>query len=960
MLWQYAAGLIGVILSFSSPYYLFQIVRKVSDPSADRLSVIPLILGLFACNCGKTICDGQMYFIGRRIGTRARVIIIDELYKKSLHRVQGASADDEKASLGKIVTLMSVDAEAIREFLSYSSEFLFNLPLSIVISISSLYFVMGWSAFVGVALVGLIGPISSKLAGWMVKYQKILLENTDNRVSLVNEMLQGIRIVKYFAWEHLWIKRVTEAREKELKSFMDLFKVYIAFGVLGSGSSIVITFATFAVYTLVAGNTLDAATAFTAVNLLTVVNNQLAYLPAQVAHVFKAKVSLDRIADYLKEQDIDKYTKKLENVTEPVGVIGFKNAELKYHGGDEADANSGNFTLRDLEVEFQIGKLSVVAGSTGSGKSSLILGLLGGINRINLEMKLESGEIMFPSGKNRKVDPFTGLSQTVAYCAQNAWLLNATIRDNILFGEPYDEKRYNSVIRGCALAKDLENLDGGDLTEIGEKGINVSGGQKQRISLARACYSKSSFVLLDDPLSAVDAPTARFLLHKCILGLLKGRTVILVSHATNLVVPFADRVVVMKNGEICAQGTPYEITNHATDETVKGLSLELDIFDNEKEGYSEDDGQIAATIAGGGTGLVQKEEKATGSVKLSLYKYYLVSAGGFVFAFFFVSSFGLTQGSQFIMDFWLKIWTDSTKVNHFSINTMSFNPEYSSDTTTYSNLWMQPHSKTIFSSLNAPEHPPLYYIGVYAILGVFVVIANQLQTLVYLLGSLWASKKIHAELLTAILYSPLRFFEITPIGRVLNRFSKDIGQIDNDVLGAIDFFIMKVVQGVTIIVIIATIEPLFLVIMPFIAYVYIQVAQLYLLTSRELKRIEANSRSPIYAQFSETLAGVSTLRAYGAEKRFEKLNEQKMNENHQPFFFIWGANRWLSVRTDIISAYVVLCAGFVIVFADVNAGWAAILLSYSMQFTNALLWGVRMHAEMEMNMNSGILFINCS
>jgi ABC-type multidrug transport system fused ATPase/permease subunit len=461
---------------------------------------------------------------------------------------------------------------------------------------------------------------------------------------------------------------------------------------------------------------------------------------------------------------------------------------------------------------------------------------------------------------------------------------------------------------------------------------------------------------LDDPLSAVDAPTARFLLHKCIMGLLKGRTVILVSHATNLVIPFADLVVVMKNGEIAASGPPIEITNSVEDETVFGISLEKDIFDDEKEGFSTDDGQIAATIAGGGTGLIKKEEQTTGSVSPKLYRKYFAATGGFGFLLLFFGGFILASASNFGKNWWLHVWTDANNAN-IGLHTFgipNFSPEY-----TFSEMQnpIQPLIQRPFPTNSIFESEPtqngqLFYIGVYALFGLLFILATTVRTIVRLVGSLWASRKLHDELLKSILYSPLRFFEVTPVGRILNRFSSDIEKIDVQVLQAVAIFSNQVIQGVTIIVIIGSMAPTFLLMVPFITFFFLKVAKLYLYSSRELKRIESTSRSPIYSQFSETLAGVCTIRAYGAEERFQNLNLFKVDQNTKPYFLMWATNRWLSIRTDFLSNIVVMGAGCAIIFGELGPGWAALVLTYAMQFTNALVWTIRFHAEMEMAMNS--------
>jgi ABC-type multidrug transport system fused ATPase/permease subunit len=941
---EFSCSFFSSILTFAGPYYLYKIVKLIADDSIDRMNIVPYLYRLFASSLGKTILDGQCYFYGRRCGIICRTIIIDELYKKSLHRVQGVSAEGENASLGKIVTLMSVDTESIRQLSSNLHLFLIEIPISAVVSISSLYFLIGWSSFVGILLVFAIGPISKKLSQLMIKYQKLLLENTDKRVSMINEMLQGVRIIKYFAWEEHFIEQITQAREKELNSLKRLWNIYLGFNTLGAGSGIAICFTTFCVYTFIAKKSLDPAIAFTAVNLLTVVSNLLSYLPAQLTEIFNGKVSLDRISDFLKETNIEKYARvsSIDDYEESNGSIdiriGFSNATLQYHPNDNSN-DQNKFILKNINVNFPINQLSLITGSTGQGKSSVLLGLLG-------ELQLESGQIHFPSGNHHKVDPRTGLSQTVAYVAQSAWLLNATIRDNILFGEPYEEKRYNSVIRQCALTKDLDNLEGGDLTEIGEKGINLSGGQKQRISLARACYSRAAFVLLDDPLSAVDAPTARFLLHKCILGLLANRTVILVSHATQLVLPHSTYVVVMDNGEITLQGTPEYVIKNSKDDKLDAVRLEKDIFNDLKEGSADDEKKVSSLTLG--TTLVQEEEQTTGSIKLKLYLAYFKAAGGHWIVLLLIATICLSHIAQFGNDWWLKHWTD-TKTASLGYSSLVDKPNK-----LISGLGASffPISKVEeVAELLENENTALFYIIIYALFGIGIIISKNLRLIVTFFGALKASHNLHRNLLKSVLYSPLRFFEVTPVGRILNRFSKDIQIADNQVLLYITLFFEQLMQIITILVIIASVAPLFLIVVPFLMYAFYTVAKYYLMTSRELKRFESTTRSPIYAQFSETLNGVSTIRAYSAEDRFLLKNQLKVDTNNKPYFFMWAANRWLTVRTDILSALVVSFAALFIVLGNLGPGWAALVLNYSMQFTEALLLLVRVHAEMEMNLN---------
>ncbi|KAI8923601.1 ABC transporter type 1, transmembrane domain-containing protein, partial [Entophlyctis helioformis] len=1055
-IFQTCTAFLSCVLIFAGPFFLFRIVSHIQDPATHgpAWGAWVHLAGLFASSMLKSIIDGQLYFTGRRVGTRMRSVLIAELYNKSLHRAQGVSApreggeseeDDGQASLGKIVTLMSVDTERIRNFVSYSHHIFMEDPLSVIFAIWGLFGVLGWSAMAGVALILIFSPIASKLGSASAKLQEDLMSKTDKRINIINEMLQGIRIIKYLAWENHFAKQIAEARAAELTSLFHLWGTYIGLGNIGSGSGLIVAFGTFAVYTLVAGKTLDAATAFTAINLLRVVSQLLSFLPSELMQVYKAKVSIDRIAEFLAEPDLEKYvadgSAASGNATDADGssdtdtvgdfglVIGFRAAKFSYFGdgnpidesgitvsaaasakkiaakddgkgkaasertplimpsdsADEAgsssaDAASGEvapaFVLRDVDIEFPVGGLSVICGSTGSGKSSLILALLG-------EMRRLQGRAYIPDSRQAVVDPVSGLANSVAYAAQSAWLLNATIRENILFGQPYDEQRYREVVHACALAKDFETLDGGDLTEIGEKGINVSGGQKQRIALARAAYSPASFVLLDDPLSAVDAPTARHLLKQCILGAMRGRTVVLVSHAVSLVLPYADYACILKNGEVLCQGTPLEMTQNIDAEGIFGLDLTIVEEDEEEAEASAAAAAIAtgtavANAEGTGRRLVEDEEKATGSVRFAVYKSYFFAAGGFLYSPFFLLTFFLVSGANLANDWWLKSWTDHNTLvagNVSSVNASLISSSPSSvasgSETTFTEVSNGPDSiasaanpastgsfgilggATVSPAAAAPNtSESMFYVGIYAIFGLTVILANNIQLITVLYGSFTASRRVHDNLLEKILHAPLRFFEITPVGRILNRFSKDIENLDNTVIESIENFVARIIQGVTIISIIGSITPPFLVIAIPIMGVYMMVSRMYLNTSRELKRLESVSRSPIYAQFSETLAGVATIRAYGSEDRFIQMNNDKVDLNHRSFFYIWAANRWLCLRTDMLSAVVVLCAGLAVISGGVSAGWAALTITYSLDFTNALLWTVRMHAEMEMNMNS--------
>lgn len=418
--------------------------------------------------------------------------------------------------------------------------------------------------------------------------------------------------------------------------------------------------------------------------------------------------------------------------------------------------------------------------------------------------------------------------------------MNANVRDNILFGEPFIASRYNQVILACALTTDFDTLEAGDLTEIGEKGINLSGGQKQRISLARAAYSRSAFVLLDDPLSAVDAPTARHLFKHCICGLLKDRTRVLVSHAVGLCIPKSDYVIVIKTGEFVAVGTPDELHEMDDGEFIIGeeiysvLSLmksqesdeKFDVRSSISSMYSTeelldltliDDVDHSVGIKFENVShLIEAEGKSVGAVNLKVYGSYLSAAGGYLFSFIFLTSVSGALCMQVLDDWWLKKWTESTarlpETIHAALTLIS---------NIYSNIDINAFSFPVLSFI--PPFPPInnisilkqidetnYYIGIYGLIGLGVIFAENINFGIEILGAYRASRLMHLQLLTRVLNAPLRFFEVTPIGRIMNRFSKDIGSIDGEVMTAMQYFVRMIVKGVIILCVISFITPVFL------------------------------------------------------------------------------------------------------------------------------------------------------
>ncbi|KAJ2800586.1 Transporter of the ATP-binding cassette (ABC), partial [Coemansia guatemalensis] len=1043
-----------------------------------------------------------------------KCIIIGDVYAKSLRRRDAATsssedgaadvgpgksvsasdvrgdADNDASSLGKITNLMAIDAHKIAEGASYL-QFFYELPALIIVTVMMLYQLLGAAVFGCIGAILFFGPIQMWLVSIWRVYQNQLMKISDRRMSMMNEILQGVRIIKFFAWEPQFEHQVAGVRGSELSVLRQRYLMFSYSVVLFFMAPVFITLATFTVYTKVMGNQLTASVAFTALALFKTLRGPLDQLPDFFSFCLQAKVSIDRVAKFLHEEDTPKYElSRLSRQAHDAFIgsnhdptyadvvaatdVGFVNASFSWKSAASCKANqqsrgvqgrrdvlpseplanaetdpllselaeaaanavarntnttelgvsspaiatmsSSNygasadeaFELRNLTVSFPVGKLSIIAGPTGSGKTSMLMALLG-------EMLLVDGQVMVPGAAfdahsvlgDEAQDPFA-LHESVAYVAQQAWLLNDTIRGNITFGLPYNHRRYSEVIRMCALTRDFEVLDAGDMTEVGERGVVLSGGQKQRICLARAVYSPARHVIMDDCLSAVDAHTAKHLFENCLMSaLMSERTRILVTHAVGLTVRGASTVVVMQDGQIAAAGTYAEVlrSGKLSEETLReaneeqqssasntesnaagkagspdhsaadeDISTILDNADNSKKPNRDEHRAGSDGDAQRGK-LTADEGWSRGHVQWRVYTEYIKSSGGILLWLGLALLFLVGQGLQVAQDWWLREWAASYgrpagdgAQRTGGLAEMSLLPA------TWSGSGDGEISAPQLQQLLAPgglagvgmnadrvastgkEWINLwYFIGVYTVIALASVVIILGRSLLQFWSSIRASKVLHERLVHTVLRAPVRFFDTTPVGRLINRFSKDMETIDQSLSSSLAIFITELTASAAILVVISVITPAFILGAIFITVTYWIIGVLYLSASREIKRFESVTKSPIYTHFGETLNGVSTIRAYGQEGRFKKANYSKIDDNIRPFIYMWGANRWLSIRVDLAGAFVSCLAGLLALTATggrMDAGLAGMSLSYALDFTQHILWVVRFYSINEMNLNS--------
>ncbi|ORX49049.1 P-loop containing nucleoside triphosphate hydrolase protein [Hesseltinella vesiculosa] len=946
---------------------LIQAIHQgLPDDEALRTGIV-ITVGLGAFTMLLQFLVAQLwYYAGSVMQVRIKAMLNIEVYRKTVRRMDMAIAssnikdeddDDDKkdekeddkngaSSTGTIVNLMSTDSNRISEFSTWWFSIL-AAPTELCVGIFFLYQLLGVSCFLGLLVMVVSLPINHFTTKFFSKSQDELMKARDKRVNLMNEILQGIRQIKFFAWESNWEARVHEARAVDLHHLRNSYIADVIFTFLWIGSPMLVTIASFFFYTKVEGHVLTAPVAFTAITIFNELRFALNVIPEVIIEALQAMISIRRIDQYLGEPEIE--DRLPVDVNEPVR-IGFTNATVGFKQAATQEGDSG-FVIKDLNITFPNDKLSVVCGATGSGKTLLLLSLLG-------ESVLQSGEAHFP--RVPIADTVTDdyvldasikeedwiLSHSVAYVAQTAWLQNASIKDNILFGLPFVEKRYNDTLFACSLVKDLAALEDGDMTEIGEKGITLSGGQKARVALARAVYSRAGIVLMDDVLSAVDAHTARHIYDNCLTGpLMNGRTRILVTHHVRLCLGATSMLVHIHEGRSDLVGSPDELRQSGKLASILEEEKDQEIDDDEQDAI-ESSSSSDQTVAGNDSQpsaekkksprvLVEEESRATGRM-----------VGGFFFWCLFISIILGARGLDIMEGQWIKIWARSTE--QASLASAKFT---SLMTTSLSSPMYFPSDSQDGGHV---DDDVTYYLTVYALIIGANIVVGTLRFAVIFVGCVRASKTLYNLMLARVLRAPLRFFDTTPVGRILNRFAKDIETIDSSIPNDFTNFLINWIQVASSIVVVGFVIPMFAVPMIIVALVNIAVGVMFVYTSRELRRMDSVSRSPLFSHFTETIVGITTIRAFGATRRFLQEMIVRTDTNSRPYMLVWLVNRWVSIRYGFMGTCISSISSLVVLLNihRLDAAQAGFFLSFILLYSDQMFWAIRRYTTLEMSFNA--------
>uniref|UniRef100_A0A4W2HXA1 Multidrug resistance-associated protein 4-like n=1 Tax=Bos indicus x Bos taurus TaxID=30522 RepID=A0A4W2HXA1_BOBOX len=839
------------------------------------------------------------------VGMRLRVAVCHMIYRKALRLSSSAMG---KTTTGQIVNLLSNDVnrfDQVTMFLHY----LWVGPLQAVAVTALLWMEIGMPCLAGMAVLIILLLLQSCFGKLFSSLRSKTAALTDDRISTMSEVISGIKTIKMNAWEKSFIDVISRLRRKEISKILK--SSYLRGMNLASFFAVskIMIFVTFITNDLL-DNLITASQVFVVVTLFEALRfSSTLYFPMAVEKVSEAIVSIRRIENFLLLDEIPQLNPQLPSDGETIVDVNDFTASW--------DKKSGTPTLQDLFFSARPGELLAVVGPVGAGKSSLLRAVLG-------ELPPSQGQV--------------SVHGRIAYVSQQPWVFSGTVRSNILFGKKYEKDRYEEVIKACALGEDLWLLEDGDQTLIGDRGTPLSEGQKARVSLARAVYQDADIYLLDDPLSAVDAIVSRHLFEQCVRQALKEKITILVTHQLQYLKD-ASQILILKDGKMVERGTYSEF-----------LKSRVDIFSLFEKGNEQSEpSAVPGTPTVISESLVQSlqsprpslkdaapedqeseniqvtlplEDHLGGKVGFKTYKNYFTGGADWLVIIFLILVNIAAQVAYVLQDWWLAFWAN-----------------VQSDL--YSGVLVKEDEFIVFV-LN-------WYLGVYSGLTVSTVLFGITKSLLIFYILVNSSLTLHNRMLETILRAPVLFFHRNPIGRILNRFSKDIGHMDDLLPLIFQDFIQAFLLVIGVVgMMVAAVPWIAIPVIP-LGIVFFFLRRYFLETSRDVKRLECTTWSPVFSHLASSIRGLWTIRAYKAEQKFQELFDAHQDLHSEAWFLLLTTSRWLAVYLDVTCAiFITLVAfGALILAETLDLGQVGLVLSLTLTLMGMFQWCVRQSAEIE-------------
>ncbi|XP_074063556.1 ATP-binding cassette sub-family C member 6 isoform X2 [Macrotis lagotis] len=903
--------IIGDVFRFAVPKVLSFFLEFISDPEAPTWKGYFYAVLLFLSACLQTLFEQRHMYVCMVLELRLRTALMGLVYRKVLVL---SNAMRKTAAVGEIINLVSVDVQRLMDAILYLNG-LWLPVIWMIICFTFLWQLLGPSALTAIAVFLILLPLNFIVTKKRSHFQEEQMLHKDHRARLTDSILRNMKIIKLHGWEEAFTEKILSIRKGELQALKSsgfLFSVSLVSFHL---STFLVALVMFAVHALTdEKHILDAEKAFVTLTIISILNRAQAFLPFSINTIFQAWISLARLAAFLHLEEVA----HREISTSPMGKEC-----ISVQDGTFAWSQESSPCLQRINLVVPRGSLFAVIGSVGSGKSSLLSALLGELT---------------------KLEGHVNIKGSMAYVPQEAWIQNASVEENVCFGQKLDTPWLDRVLEACALHVDLANLPAGIHTEIGEQGINLSGGQKQRLSLARAVYKKASVYLLDDPLAALDVHVGQHIFDHVIGpgGLLQGMTRILVTHAVHIL-PWVDHIIVMADGTVAESGSYQELLlrkgyfaeflgqseqkeAHYSQEMVKKSSRNIseigtsagktDSFmkNSHEKGSTTLQSQMEGTRMKGQ--LTEGDRVQYGQVNTTLYLAYLRAVGTPI-CLSVVFLFLCQQVVSFSRGYWLSLWADDPIVN------------------------------------GTQQHTGLR-VGVFGLLGCFQAIGRFGSIAVVLLGGVLASQQLFQKLLNDVTRSPMTFFEQTPIGNLLNRFSKETDAIDTVLPDKFKSFLGFLFGLMEVILVVVITTPLAAVVVLPLMALYIGLQSLYVASSCQLRRLESASRSPIYSHISETFQGNAVIRAFQAQDQFMAQNDSRIDEHQRASFPRLVADRWLATNMELLGNILIFTAAFFAVFSKphLSPGIVGFSVSMALQVTEILHWVVRSWTDLQNNIVS--------